>query len=165
MTRMAVTDQEKLYLVDKLERLTETGRRLKVKAKEEQDLFLGAAVANATSGIIGYYEGRQGKQTLFGGLPLDFTVAAAGFGLGFFATKNPETSKLFYAAGIAGSCLYTYKFGRELGARMAQPTAAAPSASAIASAGALGALPPHNPATGLSDAEISRLIDASRALG
>ena len=161
MPHMAVADQEKLYLIDKLERLTETGRRLKVQAKEETNLYVGAAVANATSGIIGYYEGRQGKQTLLGGLPLDFLVAAAGFGLGFFGTKDRETAKLFYAAGLAGSCIYTYKFGRELGAKMAQPAGANPSASA----GIAGALPPHNPATGLSDAEISRLIEASRALG
>jgi hypothetical protein len=158
---MAVADQEKLYLIDKLERLTETGRRLKTQAKEETNLYIGAAVANATSGIIGYYEGRQGKQSLFGGLPLDFTVAALGFGLGFFGTKDRETAKLFYAAGLAGSCVYTYKFGRELGAKMAQPAAASPGTTA----GVVGALPPHHPATGLSDAEISRLIEASRALG
>jgi hypothetical protein len=158
MPHLAVADQEKLYLIDKLERMTEAGRRLKTQAKEETNLYIGAAVANATSGIIGYYEGRQGKQSLFGGLPLDFTVAALGFGLGFFGTKDRETAKLFYAAGLAGSCVYTYKFGRELGAKMAQPQ---PSASA----GVAGALPPHQPATGLSDAEISRLIEASRALG
>jgi len=52
------------------------------------------------------------EQTLLGGLPLDFLVAAAGFGLGFFGTKDRETAKLFYAAGLAGSCIYTYKFGR-----------------------------------------------------
>jgi hypothetical protein len=57
--------------------------------------------------------------------------------------------------------VYTYKFGRELGAKMAQP----PAASANASAGVAGVLPPHQPATGLSDAEIARLIEASRALG
>ena len=161
MPHMATADQEKLYLVDKLERLNEAGRRFKLKAKEESDLYLGAAIANATSGVIGYFEGHQGTETLFGGLPLDFCVAAAGFGIGFFGTKNPETSKLFYAAGLAGSCIYTYKFGRELGTKMAQPGAAKKvGASAVA-----GALPPHNPATGLSDAEIARLIDASRALG
>ncbi|HKQ69532.1 MAG TPA: hypothetical protein VJT73_09340 [Polyangiaceae bacterium] len=162
MPHMAVADQEKLYLIDKLERLTETGRRLKVQAKEETNLYIGAAVANATSGVIGYYEGRQGKETLFGGLPLDFVVAAAGFGTGFFL-KNRDAAKLFYAAGLAGSCIYTYKFGRELGIKMAQPAAAKPSPSA--SSGVAGVLPPHNPSTGLSDAEISRLIEASRALG
>ena len=161
MPHMAVADQEKLYLVDKLERITEHGRRLKMKAKEESDLYLSAAIANATSGVIGYIEANKGTDTLFAGLPLDFLVAAAGFGIGFFGTKNPETSKLFYAAGLGGSCLYTYKFGRQLGAKMAQPDAT----KKLSSSTVAGALPPHNPATGLSDAEIARLIDASRALG
>ncbi len=44
MPHMAVADQDKLNLIDKLERLTETGRRLKVQAKEETNLYAGAAV-------------------------------------------------------------------------------------------------------------------------
>src|SRR5262249_44121111 len=91
MPMMALADQQKLYLIDQLEkarnqieRAKDYGRSLKEKAKAETNLYIGAAVSAATSGVIGYYEGRKGTDNLFGPVPIDLAVAAAGFGLGFF---------------------------------------------------------------------------------
>ncbi len=77
---------------------------------------------------------------------------AAGFGVGFFGLA-PKQATHAYAVGSGALAVYAYKWGREMGQRMSQP---APAATA-------GALPAAH-GGGLTDAELSRLVQASRQL-
>ena len=146
---MNQSEAEKLVLLERLDRAVESGRRMKEKAKAEADLYIQGGETAATAGIIGYFEGRTGRENLVDGIPLDFAVAAAAYGIGFFGVGR-DLSKHLYAIGNGGLAVYGYKWGKTVGSRMAQPAAAA--------RGFAGALP----AGGLGDAEINRLVAAAR---
>jgi hypothetical protein len=146
------TDAEKMVLIERLDRAIESKNRMVQRAKDESMVYLHAAETAAAAGIVGYYEGRTGKQNLVDGIPLDFAVAAAGFGLGFFGLSKNQASHA-YAVGSGGLAIYAYKWGREMGQKMSAP---APAATAGV-AGALGG-------GGLTDAELARLVQASRQL-
>jgi hypothetical protein len=143
------SDAEKLALLERLDRTIEAKNRLVAKGKEEAATYLHGAITAFSAGVIGYYEGRTGKENLFDGIPMDFAVGALAYGVGFFGMKS-KTAGYLYAAGNGGFSVYTYKWGKEMGAKMAQPS--------TASAGAL-------PQGGLNDAELARLVQAARHLG
>ncbi len=145
------TDAEKMILIDRLDRALEAKNKIVQRAKDESMVYLHAAETAVAAGIVGYYEGRTGKENLIDGIPLDFAIAAAGFGVGFFGLSK-NTAGHAYAVGSGGLAIYTYKWGKEMGQKMGAPSAGAPAATA-------GAL--HG---GLSDAELQRLVQASRGL-
>lgn len=144
------TDSEKLELLNRLDRAMEAGKRMKEKIREESMVYVHAAESAASAGLIGYYEGRVGKETLVDGITLDFGVAAAAFAAAFFGL-GPKYAPHAYAIGTGGLSIYTYKWGREMGQKMSQP--AAPAATS-------GFLPPHQP--GLTDAQIEQLASMGR---
>jgi hypothetical protein len=146
------TDAEKMILIERLDRAIESKNRMVQRAKDESLVYLHAAETAAAAGVCGYYEGRTGKQNLVDGIPLDFAVAAAGFGMGFFGLSKGQAGHA-YAVGSGGLAVYAYKWGREMGQKMSAPTPAATAGVA----GALGG-------GGLTDAELSRLVQASRQL-
>lgn len=139
------SDAEKLALLDRLDRAIESKNRIVQRGKDEAEMYMAGAVTAVTAGVIGYYEGRTGKENLFDGIPLDFAVGAAAYAFGFFGLK-PKQAGLAYAAGNGGFSVYTYKWGKEMGGKMASPAATS------------GALPQG----GLSDAELARLVSAAR---
>lgn len=142
------TDSERMMLLDRLDRALDAKNKIVQKAKAESEMYLTAGVTTATAGLIGYYESKTGKTTLIDGIPLDFSIAAVGFGLGFFGGLGKQLTPYAYAAGAGGMSVYGYKFGRNMGARQAQ---VAPGALPMAASGA-----------GLTDAELSRLVQAAR---
>lgn len=141
------TDAEKLVLIERLDRAIESKNRMMQRAKDESLVYLHAAETAVAAGIVGYYEGRTGKDHLVDGIGLDFAIAAGGFGLGFFGLSKQMAGHA-YAVGSGGLAVYSYKWGKEMGTKMAAPTPAA------AAAGAL-----HG---GLTDAELQRLVQAAR---
>jgi hypothetical protein len=147
------TDAEKMILIERLDRAIESKNRMMQRAKDESMVYLHAGETALAAGIVGYYEGRTGKQNLIDGIPLDFAVAAAGFGLGFFGLSKNQAGHA-YAVGSGGLSIYAYKWGREMGQKMSAPPPAAAAGQGVA--GALGG--------GLTDAELSRLVQASRQL-
>ncbi len=151
-----LADQEKLMLIDRLDKEQKTQKRMKDRIYTERMQYLHIAETAMAEAAIGFYEGATGKDTLLDGIPLDLIVAGVGFGVGFFGVGE-ETAKHFYSVGTGGLGLFLYKRAKEMGAKVAAPS------QSTSSQGVAGILPPHNPA--LSDAEISRLIDAARAVG
>jgi len=144
------TDAEKMILIERLDRALEQKNKMVQRAKDESLVYLHAAETAVAAGICGYYEGRTGKENLVDGIPVDFAIAAAGFGLGFFGLSKQSAGHA-YAVGSGGLAVYSYKWGKEMGQKMSAP-APAPAAAA-------GAL--HG---GLSDAELARLVQAARQL-
>ena len=144
------TDAEKMILIERLDRALEQKNKMVQRAKDESLVYLHAAETAVAAGICGYYEGRTGKENLVDRIPVDFAIAAAGFGLGFFGLSKQSAGHA-YAVGSGGLAVYSYKWGKEMGQKMSAP-APAPAAAA-------GAL--HG---GLSDAELARLVQAARQL-
>lgn len=150
VNRHMTTDTEKLILIERLDRSLEAKNKIVQRAKEDSLVYLHAAETAVAAGIFGYYEGRTGKQNLVDGIPLDFAIAAGGFGLGFFGLGKQSAGHA-YAVGSGGLSVYAYKWGKEMGQKMSAPT------PATAAAGAL-------PQGGLTDSELARLVQASRQL-
>ena len=144
------TDAEKMILIERLDRALESKNKMMQRAKDDSLVYLHAAETAVAAGICGYYEGRTGKENLVDGIPLDFAIAAGGFGLGFFGLGK-QTSGHAYAVGSGGLAVYSYKWGKEMGQKMSAP-AAAPAAAAGALQG------------GLTDAELARLVQAARQM-
>src|SRR5258708_15770010 len=69
------TDAEKMILIERLDRASRLKNKMVTRAKEESLVYLHAAETAGAAGIVGYYEGRPGKQNLIDGIPLDFPVA------------------------------------------------------------------------------------------
>ncbi len=145
------TDAEKMILIERLDRALEAKNKMVQRAKDESLVYLHAAETAVAAGVVGYFEGRTGKENLVDGIPLDFAVAATGFGLGFFGLGK-QTASHAYAVGSGGLAVYAYKWGKEMGQKMNAPTPAP-----AAAAGAL-------PQAGLTDAELQRLVQAARQL-
>ena len=143
---MAATDTEKMILIEPLE----AKNKIVQRAKDDSLVYLHAAETAVAAGICGYFEGRTGRQNLVDGSPLDFAIAAGGFGLGFFGLGKQAAGHA-YAVGSGGLAVYSYKWGKEMGQKMSAP--------AVAPAAAAGEL--HG---GLTDAELARLVQASRQL-
>lgn len=142
------SDAEKMMLLDRLDRALDAKNRIVAKAKAESEMYLTAGATAVAAGLVGYYESKTGKTTLIDGIPLDFSLAAAGFGLGFFGGLGKQLTPYAYAVGAGGMSVYAYKFGRNMGAKQA---AVAP-----------GILPAATSGAGLTDAELSRLVQAAR---
>lgn len=142
------SDTERMMLLDRLDRALEAKNKMVQKAKAEGEMYLTAGVTAVAAGVVGYYESKTGKTTLIDGIPFDFTLAAAGFGLGFFGGLGKQLTPYAYALGAGGMSVYSYKWGRNLGARSASM--------------APGALPAATSGAGLTDAELQRLVQASR---
>ena len=153
---MAASDTEKMMLIERLDRALEAKNKIVQRAKDDSLVYLHAAETALAAGICGYFEGRTGRQNLVDGIPLDFAIAAGGFGLGFFGLGKQAAGHA-YAVGSGGLAVYSYKWGREMGSKMSAPVAMAP--AALPPASAAGELQ-----GGLSDAELARLVQASRQL-
>ncbi len=149
---MAMADSEKLALIDQIDRVMEQKNRMVQKAKEEAAIYMHAAETAVAAGLIGVFEGRTGKTTLVDGIGADFALAAVCFGAGFFGAGKKLAPHL-YALGAGGLGVYTYKWGREMGLKMAQPL----------KGGAAAALPTAT-SGGLSDFELQRLAAAARGM-
>jgi len=143
------TDAEKMILIERLDRALEQKNKMVQRAKDDSLVYLHAAETAVAAGVVGYFEGRTGKENLVDGIPLDFAIAAGGFGLGFFGLGKQAAGHA-YAVGSGGLAVYSYKWGKEMGQKMSAP-APAPTAAA-------GALPQG----GLTDAEFARLVQAAR---
>jgi hypothetical protein len=157
-SEMAFTDAQKLYVLDKLGQAYKHGKMLKEKAKAEQMVYLNIAESAVSAGVVGFLEGRMGQDKLRG-IPIDLALAGLSFGTGFMVPMKPETSKHLYAIGTGALSVYLYKQGKDLGTKSRTGTV---QPAMGASSGPYGVLPPHTPSTGLSDAELSRLIAATQ---
>lgn len=148
---MAMGDSEKLALIDQLDRVMEQKNRIVQKARDEAAIYMHAAETAVAAGLIGVFEGRTGKTTLVDGIGADFALAAVCFGAGFFGAGKKLAPHL-YALGAGGLGVYTYKWGREMGLKMAQPLKNPAAALPTATSG------------GLSDWELQRLAAAARGM-
>jgi hypothetical protein len=148
---MAASETEKMILIERLDRALEAKNKIVQRAKDDSLVYLHAAETAVAAGVCGYFEGRTGRQNLVDGIPLDFAIAAGGFGLGFFGLGKQAAGHA-YAVGSGGLAVYSYKWGKEMGQKMSAP-------AALPAAAASGQLQ-----GGLTDAELARLVQASRQL-
>ncbi len=117
------TDAEKMSIIARLDRAIELKNQTGQPAKGAPMPYVRAVETATAAGIIGYYEGRTGRRTLPGGVPLDVSVAAAGFGLGFLGLGGVGAEHA-YAIGTAGLAVCAYNWGKQMGERMSGSTLA-----------------------------------------
>src|SRR6266542_2375493 len=115
------TDAEKMSIIARLDRAIELKNQTGQPAKGAPMPYVRAVETATAAGIIGYYEGRTGRRTLPGGVPLDVSVAAAGFGLGFLGLGGVGAEHA-YAIGTAGLAVCAYNWGKQMGERMSGST-------------------------------------------
>lgn len=97
---------------DRLEWLAARHKRAVANAKQQQGVYVAAAVATATGIGLGYLKGKYDREDVQG-IPIAPIVGVAGHVLAYYANDNEAT--LLHAAADAALAVGAFAFGKRQG--------------------------------------------------